>query len=80
MKSSEFIREAENFPSVKTYTPEQIAEKHGVPVEQIDKELQKGTQVELEHTTDVNTAREIALDHLAELPDYYTRLDKMEHE
>ena len=80
MKSNEFMKEGEAFPSVKTYTPEEIAEKHGVAVEQIDKELQKGTQVELEHTTNVNQAREIALDHLLELPDYYTRLDKMEHE
>ena len=46
----------------------------------IEKQAEKGTEAELEHTTDVNVAREIALDHLAEMPDYYTRLDKMEHE
>lgn len=80
MKSTEFIKEREAFPSVKTYSPVQIAEKHRVSVEQIEKELLKGTQVELEHTTNVNQAREIALDHLLELPDYYTRLAKMEHE
>ena len=80
MKSNEFIKEVENFPSVKTGTPAQIARKHNVPLQQIKTELAKGTQVELEHTTNRGKAREIALDHLMELPDYYTRLDKMENE
>ena len=44
------------------------------------KELEMGIEVELEHTTDRETASRIALDHLAELRDYYTRLDKMEKE
>jgi len=70
----------EEFPSVKTGTPAQIAKKHNVPLQQIKSELAKGTKVELEHTTNRGKAREIALDHLLELPDYYTRLDKMEHE
>jgi hypothetical protein len=29
---------------------------------------------------DPEIAKEIAMDHLAEFPDYYTRLDKMEKE
>jgi len=42
-------------------------------------QLEKGVKVELEHTDDVGTAKEIAKDHLTELPsDYYTRLEKME--
>ena len=41
-------------------------------------ELAKGIEVEMEHTTDGRIARKIALDHLAEFPDYYTELLKME--
>lgn len=37
-----------------------------------------GVKVELEHTNDPMIAMEIALDHLTEIPDYYTRLNKME--
>lgn len=40
--------------------------------------LAKGTKVETEHTNDISVAREIALDHLNELPDYYERLEKIE--
>jgi hypothetical protein len=43
-------------------------------------QLEIGTRVEMEHTRDPRIARRIALDHLAELPDYYTRLAKMERE
>lgn len=41
-------------------------------------ELKAGVLVELEHTNDPELAEEIAKDHLRELPDYYTRLKKME--
>lgn len=44
------------------------------------KELKMGIKVEMEHTTDPLIAKRIALDHLSELPDYYTRLAKMEEE
>jgi hypothetical protein len=43
-------------------------------------ELSMGEKVEREHTDDPKLARKIALDHLAEIPDYYTRLKKMEAE
>ena len=46
----------------------------------IKKELQKGIKVELEHTDDKEMAREIAMDHLWEDPNYYLKLDKMEKE
>jgi hypothetical protein len=45
-----------------------------------DGELAKGIKVEMEHTTDANIAKKIALDHLKEIPDYYTRLIAMEKE
>ena len=43
-------------------------------------ELVKGIEVEKEHTVDKELAEEIAKDHLIEIPDYYTRLKKMEEE
>jgi len=52
-----------------------------VPDEKFDqKELDMGIEVEKEHTDDPFIAKEIAKDHLAELPDYYTRLKKMEED
>lgn len=41
-------------------------------------QIRRGTQHELEHTTDRRIARQIALDHLREDPKYYTHLTKME--
>lgn len=38
----------------------------------------EGANVELEHTSDPVTATRIALDHLQERPDYYTRLKLVE--
>jgi len=43
-------------------------------------ELKMGIQVEYEHTTSKLLSTKIALDHLSEIPDYYTRLAKMEEE
>jgi len=42
------------------------------------KELDMGVEIEKEHTDDLKVALEIAKDHLAEIPDYYTRLTAME--
>lgn len=42
------------------------------------KELKMGIKVEMEHTSFPAIAKRIALAHLEELPDYYTRLKKME--
>lgn len=41
-------------------------------------QISKGKKVEKEHTDDDDIALEIASDHLAEIPDYYNRLGKME--
>lgn len=70
--------ESEQFPGVKTPNAKQIARKHGVPLSQIKDQLRKGWRVELEHTIDWDVAKEIALDHLNELPDYYDRLADVE--
>ena len=61
------------------HTPQTLADKFSVPVDQINNELVMGTKVEMEHTDNESMAREVALDHLAEIPDYYTRLNKMEN-
>lgn len=57
---------------------EDIAKKHSVFVGTIKKQLEMGIKVEREHTNNDAKAKEIAMDHLAEFPDYYTRLHKME--
>lgn len=55
-----------------------IKRKHGVSYKELITQLGKGIKVELEHTGDIAMAREIALDHLNEFPDYYDRLEKVE--
>jgi hypothetical protein len=40
--------------------------------------LRRGTEVELEHTSDRKLAQKIAMDHLVEHPRYYEELDRME--
>ena len=61
------------------YSPEAIAKKHGVSLKHVNKQLEMGTEVEQEHTDNAATARKIAMDHVLEDPDYYTKLRKMEH-
>lgn len=46
------------------------------PADVDPKELEMGMKHELEHTSDPDIAKEIALDHLAEDPHYYSRLKK----
>lgn len=57
-----------------------LAVMHGVDDSVIQSELEMGKEVELEHTTDPDTATAIAMDHLAENPRYYTELKKIELE
>lgn len=57
---------------------EEIQKKHGVSYKDLMSQLSKGIRVELEHVDDLAVAREIALDHLNEYPDYYDRLEKIE--
>jgi hypothetical protein len=55
-----------------------IANMHGVDIDDLDKELQAGIKVEMEHTSDKGVAERIALDHLYEDPKYYTKLATIE--
>ena len=62
-----------------TRTKEEIAGGSGRKPEDVPaSELSLGTPHEFEHTTDEATAREIAVDHLSEDPQYYTKLEEME--
>jgi hypothetical protein len=63
-----------------TPTVEQIAKKHCVSTLHVKKQLVQGIQVEKEHTKSANVAKEIALDHLNEDPDYYTKLSQAQLE
>lgn len=57
------------------------AEAKGVESEDFPrKTIEKGIKVEMEHTKDRNLAEKIVLDHLAESPDYYEALEKMEED
>ena len=56
-----------------------LMKKHNVGYKYLMAQLQQGIQVELEHTSDIATAKEIALDHLNERPDYYERLMQVEN-
>ena len=62
----------------KGMTLNDIAKKHNISVDTIVKDLKKGMKIEMEHTTDVNVAKEIAFDHLYEDPKYYDKLAKIE--
>ncbi|MGI9526971.1 MAG: DUF5661 family protein [Weeksellaceae bacterium] len=64
-----------------THTPDKI--KGGLADNKSPKsfsphQLKEGIKVEMEHTNSKTTAQEIAMDHLTEIPDYYSRLKKME--
>lgn len=53
-----------------------IAKKHKVPIEDLTLQLKLGIKTEMEHTDNKSKAKEIAMDHLAENPKYYTKLKK----
>lgn len=60
-----------------TPTMHDVMKKHKVSLEHVMDQLLQGIKVESEHTSDEKTAREIALDHLNENPNYYTELAKV---
>jgi hypothetical protein len=59
---------------------QQIAQHHNATVDEIQKQLDKGIQVEMEHTDNQDIARAIALDHVYESPIYYDKLETIEKE
>ncbi len=58
----------------KTLSVEDLAKKHNLSVSDVEDLIDTGTKVEMEHTKDKKIAREIAMDHLKEKPDYYKKL------
>lgn len=77
---SQFLLEATDpkGPIKKYMSPEEIAKKHKLNLSAINSQLKMGIKVESEHTGSKQMARMIALQHLEELPDYYSRLKKAE--
>jgi len=59
-------------------TEQEIAKKHGVSVDYVIRQAEVGSTVEREHVTDHKAAYGIALQHIAEFPDYYKHLLSME--
>ena len=59
-------------------TVKQIAKKHKVSEDVVEKAIKKGSKVEHEHTKDQKIAETIASHHLWEMIDYYDKLEKME--
>jgi cytochrome c2 len=74
----EFIDETKAIKIKSHKTVDQIAKKHRLDVSFIQNQLEMGIPIEHEHTRDKVLATDIALQHLNEIPDYYTRLKKME--
>ena len=58
-------------------TLEDIATSHNVDVEELKKELLMGIEVEKEHTPSEKIASQIAMDHLTEDPEYYSKLKQI---
>jgi len=57
---------------------EDSAKKHNIDIEVLKKQLEKGIEIEKEHTKDEKVAEKIALAHIDERPDYYIQIDKLE--
>ena len=70
------VEEADEKMYKHTPTIEQLVIKYKVPKRDILIQLEKGIKVELEHTSERNVARKIALDHIGEDPHYYNKLEK----
>jgi len=61
-------------------TLKDISKHHNTPLSNLLIQLTKGINVELEHTTDKEIAKEIAMDHLWEDPIYYDKLSNIEND
>ena len=74
-----FLKMAEQEGPWKDKLPGGLADKK-TPEDFDQDQLQKGVKVELEHTSDEKLATEIAMDHITEDSDYYTKLEKIHKE
>jgi Mor family transcriptional regulator len=57
---------------------EDLAKHHDTDVQNIIEKMEEGVNVEMEHTSDMLVAFEIAMDHIYEDLDYYNKLEKIE--
>jgi 5'(3')-deoxyribonucleotidase len=64
------------------HTPnvKELAKRYTTSDSAVQRQLAKGIKTEFEHTSNIDVAREIALDHLGERLDYYDKLAKIEKE
>ena len=76
------IMEVEKIPGglAQGMTIKDLANHHKTDTETDKKALAKGIKTELEHTTDKEVAKEIAMDHVYEDLEYYDKLEKIEEE
>ena len=59
-------------------TEQEISKKHNVSIDYVTRQAEIGSTIEREHTTSHEEAYGIALQHIAEFPNYYSHLLKME--
>lgn len=78
LQSHKGLKESSHLLNKKVMTIDQLAKKHKVAPSHIAKQLKMGIKVEKEHTTFFSAAKKIALAHLAEDPNYYTKLKTVE--
>jgi len=57
---------------------EDLAKHHNTDVQTIIEKMEKGVNVEMEHTSEMIVAFEIAMDHIYEDLEYYDKLEKIE--
>jgi hypothetical protein len=72
------MKSFKQFLNKKVLSISALAKKHKVDPSYIKRQLERGIKVEHEHTTKLRVARQIALAHLGEDPDYYKKLKKIE--
>lgn len=72
------MKSFKQFLNKKVLSISALAKKHKVSEKYIKRQLEHGIKTEHEHTTKVAVARQIALAHLGEDPDYYKKLKKIE--
>jgi predicted DNA-binding protein YlxM (UPF0122 family) len=79
-KLNEGVNDINNIPGGKAdnLSLADIANKYNVSIDVVKEHLKMGIKIEMEHTSDINIAAEIAKDHLAEKLTYYKDLHNME--
>jgi hypothetical protein len=59
-------------------TLEDLADYHNTSIDVLIDKVSEGVNTEMEHTSDMSVALEIAMDHIYEDLDYYSKLEKIE--